>query len=355
MGENSAYNDLPWPQFQQNAMNTGCFIEVNLPPAPPTGFTGSGQLSGSVFTVELDWILSVNDPDYTPYPTPPADVINYRIYRKIPPRPLELAGTVPAGTTEFTDLVDVSNFVPVVAYTVCAWDGENESVYTNWVKLLPLGMDVVSEGCPVREIMHSAVVGTTSAFITGTGSSALSGREQLNSCRILTDGEYDAVYSPSSSSACVQIDLGNIFTINDVVLMGTDQCVSGTPEYEFSTDGISFNSVDTGRARFVRVYNVAGSTEILVIGKRLEESSSIIEVRREVSGGYRIASVVSGSPLSARVFDLSGRSIWHSTSPTGEILWNRCNSSGNTVPSGVYLIMVESDDMETYTAKVVVR
>ncbi|MCK5787226.1 MAG: VCBS repeat-containing protein [Candidatus Sabulitectum sp.] len=353
MGENSAYNDLPWPQFQHDEKNTGCYI--NLPPAPPTGFIGSGVLSGSIFTVELDWILSVNDPDYTPYPTPPADVINYRIYRKIPPRPLELAGTVPAGTTEFTDLVDVSNFVPVVAYTVCAWDGENESVYTDWVKLLPYEMDIVSRGCPVREITRSATVGTTSTSITGAGSSALTGREHLNSCRILTDGEYEAVYSPSSSSNCVEIDLGGMFTISDVIVIGTDLSLCETPLYELSSNGRDFSRIDSGHARYVRVYGVAGATEIEVLGCYDEETSALVEVRRSNSEGYRIVAAEEGSPITATVFDLSGRSVWRGSSSTGEILWNRSNSSGNTVPSGIYLIMVESDDMETFTAKVVVR
>ena len=102
--------------------------------------------------------------------------------------------------------------------------------------------------------------------------------------------------------------------------------------------------MDNARARYVRVYNTAGATEIEVIGADIERTSALIEIQRSTDNGYRIAAVESGAPITATVFDLSGRSIWNSTSSTGEVLWNRCGSSGNTVPNGVYLIMVESDE-----------
>ena len=79
-----------------------------------------------------------------------------------------------------------------------------------------------------------------------------------------------------------------------------------------------------------------------------------VEIQRNASDGYRIASL-EGATLTVTVFDLTGRTVWNSTSSSGEVLWNRCSSSGNTVPSGIYLVMVESEDMETFTAKVVVR
>lgn len=91
------------------------------------------------------------------------------------------------------------------------------------------------------------------------------------------------------------------------------------------------------------------------LGDGSTESSSPIEVQRDASGGFRIASSESSSPISVTVFDLSGRSLWSGSSGNGEVLWNRCFPSGGAVPSGVYLLMVESDDMETFTSKVVVR
>ena len=103
------------------------------------------------------WTLSVNDPESSA-PTPPTDVVIYRIYRMIPPKPVELVGTVPAGTAEFTDVLSLASFLPVVAYRITAWDGVNESEYNDWVKLLTYGMDIVSSGCPVREIIHNAAV-----------------------------------------------------------------------------------------------------------------------------------------------------------------------------------------------------
>lgn len=138
-------------------------------------------------------------------------------------------------------------------------------------------------------------------------------------------------------------------------MIRSDQSLTESHRYELSVDGRSFSSTDTGRARYIRVYNTSGASEIEVIGTDTSENSAMIEIQRSADNGYRIASVESGSPITATIFDLSGRSVWSSTSSTGEILWNRCNSSGNTVPAGVYLIMVESDDMETFTSKVIVR
>ena len=210
----------------------------------------------------------------------------------------------------------------------------------------------------MSEIMHSAAVPNSrshAVIASGTSSPPLIESGQRNNCRILTDGEYDAVYIPSGSSDCVEIDLGGVFQVNDLVVTGADLPLAASPRYELAVDGRSFSSADSGRARYVRVYNVTGATEIEVFGSSSEEISALIEIQRSTSGGYRIASVESGSPLSVSVFDLSGRSVWSSTSSTGEILWNRCNSSGNSVPTGVYLIMVESDDTPTYTAKVIVR
>jgi hypothetical protein len=264
------------------------------------------------------------------------------------PRPLELVGTVPAGTAEFTDVLGLSGFFPVVAYTVTAWDGVNESVYGDWVKLFPFGMDVLSSGCPVREIIHSAAVQSVNTQAAQNSSSLLMER---GNCGVLTDGRYDIAYTPSGNSDCVEIDLGTVCTVNDVSVTGTDQSLNSSVRYELSVDGREFR--DTGRARYVRVYGAAGSTEIDVIGERAGTNSSPVEIRRDGSGCFSIAS--SGSPLSVTVFDLAGRSVWSGASSTGEVLWNRCNSSGNTVPSGVYLIMVESDDIDTYTSKVVVR
>ena len=136
-------------------------------------------------------------------------------------------------------------------------------------------------------------------------------------------------------------------------MTGTDHSSSSSVRYELSADGRVFSSIDTGRARYVRVYGAAGSTEIEVTGERAGANSLPVEITRDGSGCFSIAS--SASSLSVTVFDLAGRSVWSGTSSTGEVLWNRCNSSGNTVPSGVYLIMVESDDVDTYTSKVVVR
>ncbi|MCK5036193.1 MAG: T9SS type A sorting domain-containing protein [Candidatus Sabulitectum sp.] len=347
---------LPWSQYQHDARNSGILGSDFTFPAPPTDFEGEGELAGGFFTADLSWTLSVNDPDFEPIPTPPADVISYRIYRKIPPRPVELIATVSAGDSTYTDFINLISLFQVVAYSATAWDGVNESELTTWAKFPLYGSDNIAAGCPVREIIHSqaiAVSSTHSAITDGTSSTV--DRVHRNGCRILTDGEYDAVYTPSGLSDCVEIDLGAVFTVNTVTLSRMNQSISGSLRYELSVDGRTFTDTDTGRARYIRVYSVAGTSEIEVFGSLSDESSSLIEIQRGVYGGYRIASVEAGSPLAVSVFDLSGRKVWNSTSSAGEVLWNRCSSSGSTVPAGVYLIMVESDDTATFTAKVVVR
>ncbi|MEA3265456.1 MAG: FG-GAP-like repeat-containing protein, partial [Candidatus Fermentibacteria bacterium] len=53
MGENSAYTSLPWPQFQHDAMNTGCYTDP--PPAPPTNLQESSSILGDKILVDLTW------------------------------------------------------------------------------------------------------------------------------------------------------------------------------------------------------------------------------------------------------------------------------------------------------------
>ena len=329
------------------------------------GPVGTVDENGDIVRVILSWTASPDDP---------GDVICYRIYRQIfgfyNNYTMDPIATVNAGITTFEDRFRVHHpFYVAVRYHVTAWDGLNESPESNGAKF-PFGDGVIlSTGCPVREIMHSTAIGTSSssaaigtssqnasiAVGASSSSSSLIETEQRTNCGILTDGYYDAAYTPSGSSDCVEIDLGGVFTVNDVLVIKADQSLSNSPRFELSTDGRSFSSTDTGRARYVRVYNTSGASEIEVIGTDSSEDSALIEIQRSTDNGYRITAVEEGSPITATIFDLSGRSVWNSTSSTGEILWNRCSSSGNTVPAGVYLIMVESDDMEIFTSKVIVR
>ncbi len=288
-------------------------------------------------------------------------MISYRIYRKIPPKALELVGTVSAGTEEFTDAFSMTSLNPVIAYTVCAWDGVYESEFADFVKFIPFGIDLISLGCPTRQIVHSAELVTsssqTSALLGRTESArSLIEREQRSNSRILTDGDYETVYSPTSASECVEIDLGSLFTISDVFLTRSDESLIESCRYEVSADGRYFSSsTDCEGIRFVRVYGAAGATEIEVYGTTSAPSASPIGLQRSSSDGYRIIVAEEGSPITATIFDLSGRNVWQNTSSSGEVFWNRCDSAGNTVPNGVYLIMVESDDIETFTSKIVIR
>ncbi|MCK5035896.1 MAG: VCBS repeat-containing protein [Candidatus Sabulitectum sp.] len=359
MGDNSAFTYLPWPQFQHDAANTGYFPTDITAPGAPSSLSETHTWVGDIVIAYLSWTLSPDDP---------GDVIGYRIYGHTPPDSPQMMAFVPASSTSGTVRLRVAGFYNVARFYVTAYDGVNESSASNDVRIRKPGLNNLAQGCPVREILHSAAIGSsgTSAAIgtssqnasigtRSSNSSAIAVVESRTNCEILTDGYYDAIYTLSSSSDCIEIDLGAVFTVNDIVVIRSDQSLTESHRYELSVDGRSFRSTDTGRARYVRVYNTSGASEIEVIGTTGEGNSALIDIQRGVSGGYRIASVEAGSPLTVSVFDLSGRKVWSSTSSTGEILWNRCSSSGSIVPAGVYLIMVESDNTATFTAKVVVR
>jgi len=59
----------------------------------------------------------------------------------------------------------------------------------------------------------------------------------------------------------------------------------------------------------------------------------------------------------ARAFRLLSLSISVLETPEIQITlaFHLLKSSGNTVSQGIYLVMIESEDIETFTAKVVVR
>ncbi len=366
---------LTWPQYQHDARNSGILDADFNAPATPENFAGTGTLASNIFEADLSWTLSVNDPDH-PTPTPPADVVSYRIYRTIPPGAQQLIATLPAGTSAYTDVVTFNSFPypAAIVYHVSAWDGVNESPLSDRAKIRVGGLDNIAAGCPVREISHSAAVRSSRSHLSraiGAVSSAIETAQRSN-CRVLTDGEYNEVFISSGSSDFIEIDLGAVFSVNDVVMVGTDNSTSESPisdipepthrvtneigaSYQLSIDGRSFRSIDSGRARYIRIYNASGTAEVEVYGERVTVTSAAVDIQRSLDNGYRIAAVESGTPITATVFDLSGRSIWSNTSSTGEVMWNSCNSSGNTVPNGVYLIMVESDDIETFTSKVIVR
>jgi hypothetical protein len=292
----------------------------------------------------------VNDPT-SPTPQLPTDVVSYNIYRKIPPRPVELITTVPAGTSDYSDVIVFTSLPTVVAYYASAWDGVNESEFTPVIKIIPGSLSNIASGCPVREVLHSAGIGISLSLTSvGTGTS-LSDIHSRSNCRILTDGGYEEAYLPSGSSDCVEIDLGDVFSITDVAVLTGDVSLSESFRYELSPDGRTFSRTDSGNARYIRVYGAAGAVEIEVYGETSSATSALVEIQRNESGGYRIASL-DGASLTVTVFDLMGRNIWSESSSAGEVLWNRCGSSGNSVPAGIYLMMVESEDMETLTAKV---
>lgn len=342
-----------WSQYQHDARHTGMFGADYTIPAPPSDFDGTYTLNGQVFTAELSWTLSVNDP-YNPNALPPADVVSYRIYRKIPPNDLVLAGTVNAGTDSYSDIIRFTGITPaVVAYFARAWDGTNESLPCAVLKFILSSNDNIALNSRIREVITSAIVESgSSATLNNTGSRLES---TLGNCRVLTDGNHDTVYMPSSSAECVEIDLGAVFTVTDVAIIRSDLSLMESMRLELSTDGTIFRAVDSGRARHARVYGAGGASEIEVMGTPVEGASIPIEIVREEQGFFRITSAEEGTPMTVSVFDLAGRRVWDGASSSGEVLWNRRTSSGTPVPTGVYLLLIETDGLEPVTSRVVVR
>jgi hypothetical protein len=355
LADNSAFTYLPWPQFQRDAQNTGAIELDTTNPEPPTDFDGTGSLSGGdVLTVDLSWTLSVNDP-YNPDAVPLADVVSYRIYRKIPPRDIELIGTISAGTDNYTDVIYFTSLPPqVVAYFACAWDGTNESILTDVVKIILYSNGNIARDSRIREIANMAAIDApSSASIAGSDSRL--DHSVGGNCRVLTDGNHDTVYMPSSSARCVEIDLGAMFDVTDVAIIRSDLSLMESMRLELSTDGTSFRAVDSGRTRYVRVYGAGGASEIEVMGTPVEGASIPIEIVREEQGFFRIASAEEGTPMTVSVFDLAGRRVWDGTSSSGEVLWNRRTSTGTPVPTGVYLLLIETDGLDPVTSRIVVR
>lgn len=345
LGDNSAGNYLPWPQFQHDAQNTGNFPTDDDPPAPPENLGGNLTIMGYKALVNLSWDLSPDDPD---------DVCAYRIYRTpLPYGSTDLIASVPAGTTSYFDGFRYY-FNSKVLYYLTAWDGVSESSPSAGLALHIQSLNLISAGCPIREIHASR----TEQSLSGTAGFS----SNRSNCSILTDGLFNEPYSPSRTAECVEIDLGTIYQVENVsVIRSTADCMNREEteslalcSYSLSTDGNSFTSRETGAARYVRVYGSAGATEIEVYGSSdAETSSALIDVVRNDSGAFTAQSV-NGEELTLQVFDLMGRTIWQGTS-ADQVSWPSVNSSGNRVPSGVYLLRVESESMETLTAKVVVR
>ncbi len=348
MADNSACTYLPWPQFQHDAMNTGCFLSDNTAPGAPSNLTENHTYNGDRIRVYLSWTASPDDP---------GDVISYRIYREIfNTGVVEMIGIANAGITSYEDMFWVYPDYAAVQYHVIAWDGLNESSESNSVKFRFGDGIILSNGCPVREITQSEVLQTShSLAVLGGVNTSLIDPANRSNCGLLTDGYYDVSYTSSNSSDCVEIDLGYVSSVSDVIVIRAAQSMCDSHRFELSNDGRTFSSVSTGRARYVRVYGATGATEIEVIGYMSEEVYAPVEIQKVDSDTYRILAPEGGSPLMVTVYDLTGRTVWSSTSSTGEILWNRCNSTGKNVPYGIYLLMVESDDMEPFTSKVIVR
>ncbi|PIE51107.1 hypothetical protein CSA37_13175, partial [Candidatus Fermentibacteria bacterium] len=348
MGDNTAFNYLPWPQFQHDAGNTGYFPTDNDPPGAPSNLSETHTWDGDIVKVNLSWTLSPDDP---------GDVINYRIFGHTPFEPAEEVGVVPAGTTSYFHRMGVYEPYDVARYYLKAFDGVHESQESNDVRIPKPAVNNLALGCPVREIYSVApVTSRTTAALPETAETLTDETSPpRGNCGILTDGEFIEIYTPSPEAECIEIDLGAVFRIDGVVSTGTSLDLSEIPVYELSSDGRNFSRIAEGSARYVRVYGVGGKTEVEILGETILRTTAPVELTGSDSDGFRIASAEGAQALNVTVFDLSGRSVWNGSSVNGEIIWNSENSSGSRVPSGIYLLLIEAEDSEPVTAKVIVR
>ncbi len=92
-----------------------------------------------------------------------------------------------------------------------------------------------------------------------------------------------------------------------------------------------------------------------ILGETISTHTAPVELTGSDSDGFRIVSAEVAQALNVTVFDLSGRSVWNGSFGNGEIIWNSENSSESRVPSGIYLLLIEAEDSEPVTAKVIVR
>jgi hypothetical protein len=374
LGDGSYPIAAPWRQFQHDSWHTGCFEADNTVPAPPTNLEGDITYSAVGAEVDLSWDLSVND-YYSPNPQDPADVICYFVYREWENRTLELLDRVPAGDGSYTDTYTFPSG-PIVRYVVTAFDGTNESVYSNEVRFHSTDQLNLALGRPVREVFEA--VGATASVSVGTSESALITRRATDdvivatpsirdshlrsgNAECLTDGKTDEVYTPSAGAVAVVIDLGGVHEVTDVIVSGGSEAAMHGDDRRHSIllareAGQYTVMSDDGNAasvRYVHVKGAAGAEEILVYGETARSERVNLQTIRS-SGGWSISlpsadrsseSVTAPSTGSTSeegalvIYDITGRRVWSTRAEAGStVSWDGRRDSGSRVPSGVYLV-----------------
>ncbi len=404
LGVKSFPAEMPWRQFQHDSWHTGCFAVDNTIPEPPTNLTG--EITYTAFgscEVELEWDLSVNDP-YSGSPQEPADVIWYGIMRAFPRGPFHIIGRVHAGTCSYVDCFTAGG--SVVVYKVFAYDGTNESEYSNIVKLPTSPSAVISLGCSVieefsverssmripeitehritEESSHAEIASVherTSATVPTATLDAVLSRGNPG---CLTDGSTEVCYSPSPGADAVVIDLGEECTVTSVL----PERVSGI-SIESAWIDESVRTVETARVvepsllievagsdrefyrltpgsrsstdavRYVRVCGASGLSEVSIYGSRSTEVGvSSVEITRSVADeGWMFAIPVMeySEEAEVNIYDISGRMIWSGHAESGSVLyWDGYTGDRTPLPNGVYLLHC-SIGSEVSTGSFVVR
>jgi len=359
MGAGTFPAEMPWRQFQHDGWHSGFLEADNTAPQPPTSLDGTIEYTVFGGEVDLSWELSVNDA-FSPDPQDPADVVGYVVWRSFPPGDPSQAGMARAGSGSFTDRFIAQG--PVVRYVVTAWDGTNESVYSNDVRFHTHADQLVSAGCAVVEIRGDAPGSRVpdgwasatipEAVVPAMGEQAVSGTdaESVGNPGCLTDGSLGEAYVPSAGAVAVVMDLGEECCVSAIVpetgatttalenalrieVAGADRCYSELPAGDLTETDI----------RYIRVCGAAGLCEVGAYGRRPETDQVLVQTVRRASSDagwiIPVPDLAGGSAVDVRIFDLGGRLVWAGTGePETDVCWNGLDGSGTPVPDGCYLV-----------------
>jgi hypothetical protein len=260
---------------------------------------------------------------------------------------------------------------------VTAFDGTNESAYSNEVRFHSTDQLNLALGRPVRELFdaggetgsvrvespESAQLAARSSDVEAEEAAPPIAESRMHSGNpaCLTDGQSDEVYTPSVGACAVVIDLGGLHEVTDVIVSGGGEAAMHWDGRRYSISlarkaGQYTTLSDGGEAvaaRYVRVEDAAGAEEILVYGETARSERVRLQTSRN-SDGWSIrlpsADMISeriGAPSSGStsdegalvVYDIAGRRVWSTLAEAGStVSWDGRTDSGSRVPSGVYLV-----------------
>lgn len=216
-------------------------------------------------------------------------------------------------------------------------------------------------GCPVREL-YPETASSTSAMISTSPAASIAPPgctivpESTGNPSCLTDGLLSEPYVSSAGATGVEIDLGANRRIVEIVVEGMDGvAASGSMS---AITGLMEETEETPQ-RFVRLWGIDGATEVLVLCGTSESVRMTVNPRTSASGGWTIpVPEVSqhSSGFEVRIYDLAGHVVWSDdiNASTDAVLWEGRDASGDPVPPGLYLVLMDFGE-EVLTGKLLVR